>query len=185
MATTRLGLYGGPIAVLDAPPAGGGVTVSPGAGALTLAGLAPTITTGGDVTVAPAAGVLALAGVAPTVSATSAEFLVLAGSVMRVVTGSFQQTEGTRIGDEARTASGRLRSTVSAIKRRWVVQVAFISTAELETFRALIEPALHVTSAGLLLRGTSPTVRVAITGAETQEYDSDLLWLVGLDVEEV
>ena len=47
-------------------PVAGGVTVSPGKGALTLTGYAPTVTT--PVTVSPSKGALVLTGYAPTVS---------------------------------------------------------------------------------------------------------------------
>jgi hypothetical protein len=58
------------VGLLLAAGSGNSVTVTPGAGSLTLTGFAPTVTAQQNATASPIAGALVLTGLAPTVSAT-------------------------------------------------------------------------------------------------------------------
>lgn len=76
-----------PLSTLPAAAGGGtDVTVTPGAGSLTLTGFAPTVTATSNATVTPGAGSLTLTGLAPTVSATQSQ-TVTPGTGALVITG--------------------------------------------------------------------------------------------------
>lgn len=91
------------LTLLQQQAAAGSVTVTPGAGSLTLTGFAPTVTAEQNATLTPGSGALVLTGLAATVSATSnisvtpdTGALVLQGYTPTVSTGAVQEEVQTR-----------------------------------------------------------------------------------------
>lgn len=83
-------------------------------------------------------------------------FIVVAGITLSATDMTEQESE--LIGDETRSDSGKLRSAITAEKRRWSLTLLEMDEADLATLRAALALGTHVTASGDALGG-SYTVR--------------------------
>ena len=79
------------------------------------------------------------------------------------------------IGDEARTAGGKLRRDVVAIKHSWRLQTRPMTAAEAATLTDYIEGLLGGTTT-FVLKGTSYTAFVDIENEEFVQFGRDGVW---------
>lgn len=91
-------------------------------------------------------------------------FLILGALTVEVLATNPQEDEGDVVGEERRSASGGLLSSVGAVKRRWTFDAQPMTEAEWQTLRALHRTTLTATGTGMPSGGVSVRVLAARAG---------------------
>jgi len=86
------------------------------------------------------------------------EFIIIDGNLILNVVG-ITETDPEIIGDETRSDSGQLRSSIRSEKRHWVVTLLEMTESELATVRQRFQYGNHVMVSGSAFNGASIAVR--------------------------
>lgn len=92
-------------------------------------------------------------------------FLTIAGITVEVQTSGAAEQEGDAVGERVRAFSGRMRSTVRAVKRAWQFTTGPLTPAEATTLLAAIALDADVSCGGDAL-GATITCQVRATGRD-------------------
>lgn len=114
-------------------------------------------------------------------------FLTVSAIEIPIQATGADQDEPLRIGEQVPAFSGRLRSSVRAVKRRWSFTTGPMTAAEVTTLESAIALDAEVTCAGDALGG-SVTCQVRITRKsylQDSSQASDFSWILTLQLAEV